>query len=275
MLAKLLKHDFKSLFKYWWIAALVSLGLGIVAGRCFPIIISEPDIPVIFRITAVLALYVAFIGIGVFSMFSVVMIFIRFYKNLFTDEGYLTFTLPVKRASILNSKLISAVLFSFATNFVMFLSYFFAVVTGFWRYIFKQEFFENLGEMIDFISDELGAYFFVYCIEALLLLAALTTLSTLLLFVCITVASVITKKARLIIAIGIYYLASSVFASIAQVLSSFSLSSIAMKLATLSTGAQYPAVAGMLLCVIMLISVICGAMYITEYYMLDRKLNLL
>ena len=31
------------------------------------------------------------------------LVFVRFYKNFFTDEGYLTFTLPVSRKDLLLS----------------------------------------------------------------------------------------------------------------------------------------------------------------------------
>lgn len=45
---------------------------------------------------------------------GVIMVY-RFYKNLMTDEGYLTFTLPVSTHAILLSKLLTAVIWSVAT----------------------------------------------------------------------------------------------------------------------------------------------------------------
>ncbi len=47
---------------------------------------------------------------------------IRFYKNLFTDEGYLMFTLPVKASDLLISKGLVAALWRLISAFVMGLS---------------------------------------------------------------------------------------------------------------------------------------------------------
>jgi hypothetical protein len=43
---------------------------------------------------------------------SSVIIILRFYKNLMSDEGYLMFTLPVKSHDLINSKLIASILWN-------------------------------------------------------------------------------------------------------------------------------------------------------------------
>lgn len=275
MLGKLLKHDFKALFKYWWIAAIISLGLGVAAGFSIPIAISENDIPPILRVSTIIAIFVAIMGIGVFSAFSVVMIFIRFYKNLFTDEGYLTFTLPVKRASILNSKLISAVLFTIATSFIIFTAILTALLIGFSSEIFTVRFLNGLRDTVLEIYNFTGAYIYIYIVAAVLLYISVTTLSTLFLFNCITFASTITKKARVITSIAIYYVANSVFTSVLQILYLFSGSYIADKMDTLSENMYNPIISLILLCALVFVALINGILYTIEYYMLDRKLNLL
>lgn len=275
MLGKLLKHDFKALFKYWWIAAIISLGLGVAAGFSIPIAISENDIPPILRVSTIIAIFVAIMGIGVFSAFSVVMIFIRFYKNLFTDEGYLTFTLPVKRASILNSKLISAVLFTIATSFIIFTAILTALLIGFSSEIFTVRFLNGLRDTVLEIYNYTGAYIYIYIVAAVLLYISVTTLSTLFLFNCITFASTITKKARVITSIAIYYVANSVFTSVLQILYLFSGSYIADKMDTLSENMYNPIISLILLCALVFVALINGILYTIEYYMLDRKLNLL
>ncbi len=275
MLAKLLKHDFKALFKYWWIAAIISLGLGVAAGFSIPIAISEEKIAPILRASSIIAIFVAIMGIGVFSAFSVVMIFIRFYKNLFTDEGYLTFTLPVKRASILNSKLISAVLFTIATSFIIFTAILTALLIGFSTDIFTARFLNGLRDTVLEIYSHTGAYIYLYIIALVLLYVSVTTLSTLFLFNCITFASTITKKARVITAIAIYYVANSVFTSILQILYVFSIPYIADKMDTLSENMYNPITSLILLCALVFVVLVISILYTIEYYMLDRKLNLL
>ena len=41
MLKKLLKYDLKSVFKYWWIAAVTSIGLSALGGLCISIVSSK------------------------------------------------------------------------------------------------------------------------------------------------------------------------------------------------------------------------------------------
>lgn len=53
-----------------------------------------------------------------------VLIILRFYKNLMSDEGYLMFTLPVKPLHHINSKLISSVLWIFVSVIVVIFSLF-------------------------------------------------------------------------------------------------------------------------------------------------------
>ncbi len=46
---------------------------------------------------------------------SFVIIVLRFYKNLMSDEGYLMFTLPVKTHELINSKLIASIIWTIAS----------------------------------------------------------------------------------------------------------------------------------------------------------------
>ena len=68
MLKKLLKHDFKALFKYWWIVAVVTAGLSALSGKCITIIESEKDLPAVLDASAGIALMLTYIGIIVFSL---------------------------------------------------------------------------------------------------------------------------------------------------------------------------------------------------------------
>ena len=57
--------------------------------------------------TLMVMLYI--FGIIAIGIITIVVLVMRFYKNLFTSEGYLMHTLPVKASQHLNSKLIVAV----------------------------------------------------------------------------------------------------------------------------------------------------------------------
>ncbi len=274
MLAKLLKYDFKSLFKYWWIAAVTSLGLGVLAGSCFPVLLSEQEIPVILRISSVFVMIISFMGVGIFATFSIIMTFVRFYKNLFTDEGYLTFTLPVKRSHILNSKLISAVVLNSATYIVIILDIIIAISIGFGKEIYTIEAFKDVIDIVSSAVKELGVYLFVYILEVFLITIAFQFMYVLFLYICITIGSIITKKAKVITSIAIYYFANAIFSFVLQIFTMFGVASITEQFMELSEVLIMPVIALIMLCVLAFVLMICAALYVLEYYMLDRKLNL-
>ena len=274
MLKKLLKHDFKALFKYWWIVAVVTAGLSALSGKCITIIESEKELPAVLDASAGIALMLTYIGIIVFTVFSTVMIFVRYYKNLFTDEGYLTFTLPVKRSDILNSKLISAAVLEFATFLVIGLDVLLMLFVAFYKDIFKKEFLIGIKEAAATIWKELGGYIFVYLLEGILIMIALSVLALLLLFICVTIGSIITKKAKVVASIGIYYAANSAFSFVTTLLVIFGTVALETKFENLPEGNVKLIVALIALCVLLFITLIGGIFYIINYYLLDRKLNL-
>ena len=72
----------------------------------------ESDFVAIFNGVLIFVFILSVIAALVLS--GVIMVY-RFYKNLMTDEGYLTFTLPVSTHAILLSKLLTAVIWSVST----------------------------------------------------------------------------------------------------------------------------------------------------------------
>ncbi len=112
MLRKLLKYEFKATARIF-LPMFGILLLAAVINRVLPLIIpSKFQSPMIISMT----LYV-FILIGMFVV-SLIVILQRFYKNLLTDEGYLSFTLPVPQWMHIVSKLILSVLWMYASVLV-------------------------------------------------------------------------------------------------------------------------------------------------------------
>jgi ABC-type transport system involved in multi-copper enzyme maturation permease subunit len=66
------------------------------------------------------ALYV--FAIVAMAIVTIVMIILRFFRNLLGDEGYLMFTLPVTREQHILSKLLAAVVWSLCSAVLIFLS---------------------------------------------------------------------------------------------------------------------------------------------------------
>lgn len=274
MLKKLLKYDFRSVFKYWWIAAVSSLLLCVVGGACINVLQVERELPAVVDACAIIVLVLSILSLVAFSLLSTILIFVRFYKNFFTDEGYLTFTLPVKRSSLLNSKLIMSVTAIIATLFAIVFNIGAMLCVGFSESIFTAEFWKGIITVFEELIKELGLYLFVYGIEAILILVLAEVFFTLFLYCCITFASIITKKARVITAIGIYYGANSVFSFVVQIFTLFGARGIFERIGAVQESAQYFVFSLVLLGIIMIFAIFCSMLYTFLYWMLDRKLNL-
>ena len=275
MLKKLLKYDLKAVLKYWWIAALSSIVLSFAGGWSISVFMNEKELPTVLYIVATIVSIVAVLGVSIFYLATAIFIYTRFYKNLFTDEGYLTFTLPVKRTQLLNSKLLTSLITSSMTILVIFIDVIIAICVGLSDVLPNKEqihtFWNDFGTEI---VDSVGFYLIVYFVEALLLILLCSLLATLFVFCCITVASIIAKKAKIITAIGIYYFASSIFSSLLSIFWLFSVGSIGYWLDAIPENYVYPVLALLLLLGIFFVGILCSAFYSLQYWMLDRKLNL-
>lgn len=274
MLKKLLKYDFKSVFKYWWIAAVISFTLSIAGGVSLYLLLKEPEVPDAVILLSGLGLFLVFLGFAAFILLSAILVFVRFYKNFFTDEGYLTFTLPVSRLHLLNSKLIMSVSTLFLTGTVCTINIFTVMGIAFHEKIFTQEFWNACAEFFALLNKELGFYTVIYIIEILVFIIVCMIFSSLFLFCCITFASIITKKAKVLVAIGIYYVSNSVFSFVLQIFVLLGLPSLIAWTDKISEYAAYPLIAVFLLGMIFFLAIFCGILYILQYWMIDRKLNL-
>lgn len=276
MLRKLLRYDFKAVLKYWWIAALSSVVLSLGGGWCISIFTNEKDLPEALYVVATLLMIVVVLGLVAFAILTTILIFSRFYKNFFTDEGYLTFTLPVKRSQLLNSKLIVSTTTAMLTFLVLIIDIIVMIVLVSHEEIFTKEYWYGFVNdfLLEFLRDEYIAYYVLWFIEAFVIVVLLVIFSSLFMFSCITVASIIAKKAKVITAIGIYYVANSIFSFVVQMFWLFGIASIDSWLWNLSEQNTVKVVSLILFGLILFMSIFCAVLYSIQYWMLDRKLNL-
>lgn len=281
MLKKLLKYDLKFLFKYWWIGAVICLSLSIVSGFGIRLIESSEngrELPAVVTSSAGSIITISIISYIAISIICIILVFMRFYKNFFSDEGYLTFTLPVKSTDLINSKIISTILVQLATSLLICLGIAAMLIIGFWgdfwEVFLSEELWKTIGEFFKTIFGDNTFCRIIYVFEALLLSFLTTVFSNLFLFCCITFASIITQKARVITAIGIYF-GINCFASFAiQIFVLFGISTLAEYFEKISTKALEPAICLAGLVAILFIGILCSVLYFWQYRMIDRKLNL-
>lgn len=121
MLTKLFKYDWKA---FWKVPATINLALLLITGVGIISLVSpfwtlDSDIIDALMVVAILFYYISiFAG----SMAVSVYIAIRFYKSIYTDEGYLTNTLPVTAHQIILSKTFVGVAWTFITGIVVMVS---------------------------------------------------------------------------------------------------------------------------------------------------------
>ncbi len=277
MLKKLLKYDFKFLFKYWWIGAIICLSLSVAGGFCIRLLdtsFNERELPAVVDTSASSVLFLTFIAFIAFVVITFILIFIRFYTNLFSDEGYLTFTLPVKRTSLLNSKIITAVLTQIATSALIAACIGLMLIIGLWEDFWSAKFWNGLIEIIKLYFGDNVLCRIIYIIEVLALSVLSVVFGNLFLFICITFASIITRKARVITAIGIYLGIYMAISFSFQIFFLFGITTIASYFQKISANMLEPVICLAGLGVVLLFSILCVSLYTLMYRMLDRKLNL-
>lgn len=114
MLGKLLKYDLKWVYKIVVVFYILSLFFSVV-GRG----LSYIENSVIFSIVTTITFSVA-ISMMVSSVINSFMrLWVRFIKNIYKDEAYLTHTLPISKKTIYASKVISAIVCIFTTSIVI------------------------------------------------------------------------------------------------------------------------------------------------------------
>ena len=275
MLKKLMRYDFKSVFKLWWIGAVSTLALSVIGGFIAEIFTTERDIPEPIYVLAIFGAVLVYIGFIAFAIFSEILVYLRFYKNLYTDEGYLTFTLPAKRQSILNSKVFLGTVTSILTGIVLSIDSLIVTVISLRKEIFTPQFIKDIEEALEyFFEDQYYYYFFIYLIQALIIFALLSLATILFAYGCITIASVIAKKAKILVAIGIYYGATSVLGFLLTIFFMFGATSFFDLIFELSEIDGLNSVMLLLFMVIFLLCAVCCVLYYITHWCIDKKLNL-
>lgn len=194
MLGKLLKHEFKATSRYFMFLYTAVIGLAII-NKIFWLIPAENVVMDIVRGFITFAFVMATVATVIFSF---VIIIYRFYKNLLSDEGYLSFTLPVTSTKHIISKLLISVMWSIVTVIVVIASLLIiAINTGFYSafpevWNTMKQFFELNPEMIKFVVE-----MFIIFIVAMFSL-------TLMLYAAMSIGHLFSKH-RVLASIGSYF----------------------------------------------------------------------
>ena len=119
MLGKLLKHEFTATGRLMLPVLGVLAGLIVLAN--ISVRVMERDVGGLLTILAMLVLIAAFIAVILAELLPIIVMVLRFYRNLLGNEGYLMHTLPVNVHELIWSKLIVSLVWILATNLAIFL----------------------------------------------------------------------------------------------------------------------------------------------------------
>jgi len=274
MLKKLLKQEWKG-FSLAPAAAMIILAvLTVILMSTFMTSFWEQSSNVFIELFAGLIILAYIFCLAAVSFCITICTAVRFYKNLFTDEGYLMFTLPVKTSDLLLSKILVAALWR-AISFVCIFFSIFGVASVAGAYIsdtgivqFFREFLSLFGDLFDMTWFELPApLFFIWLI---LLCICSLFFNILYIHTCICMGQLF-RKHKIGGAIISYFVLRFVFRLFRQIL--------AIPLSNVFTYYDLENVSSVTWLLTMFISLLvmgglCAVMYFFCIYQMSRKLNL-
>lgn len=231
MFAKLLKYDFRAIGRIWWILAVSMLGLSTLGGFCIRDLIYKADaiesstgdgLVGVLEFAALMLLYFAVIA---FIIVTAILLLVRYYKNFFTDEGYLTFTLPVSRTKLYLSKLVNEIIWNAATGAVIILSVIIILLIACMPesgepvlVYFIKEIVPQINSYIALL-DISSVWFVIWILEVLVLSFFSTVAFSVIFHLCITVGAIITRKAKVIVGLALYYGVNIVISTASSIIS--------------------------------------------------------
>ncbi|MBE5818410.1 MAG: hypothetical protein E7312_05075 [Clostridiales bacterium] len=208
MVKKLLKHELIYYFRSFILFLPIVLLVAIMT-RVFTLFDSENVFIQIIRGSSYLMLFVACFAL---ILMSVVVGVVRFYKNMYSAEGYLTFALPVKNSEHIFVKLAGALICEVICWLVVILAVIISI---------KGDMMKEITAGISMLFTEMGIKNVGLFIAEYAFAIFVSLASTMLLYyACITIGQT-AKKNRILLAVGayfIYYAATQVTTTIVTVI---------------------------------------------------------
>lgn len=206
MFAKLLKHEWKATARILTILSACVLGIAILGGLDLRLIIAKTNDPSLSTLSSVLMipafLFVIFAYLGIIGYIigTYFILLHRFYKSRFTDEGYLTFTLPVKTSHIFLASAVNMMIWQLIAGVVLAISIFAMVLLALPAAEFN-EFILAFRELPTIFAELSEAF----SMTSLITLPITWISGVVIPMTAIVIGAVIAKKHKILAAIGVYY----------------------------------------------------------------------
>ena len=278
MLGKLFKHEWIAISKLLVVIHGFILIFAILSRLFFEVsggieVVMAAGSNNITGIIAAMIIFVLVLFIFCAAMFTSVYIAYRFYKNVFTDQGYLTNTLPVTPAQIIISKGLTALLWTIIDLVVLGASLLILFANG----EFMSVLLPALGQLFTYLNT-LPAF----CWILLIMLLLSPFLMIIHMYFCVAVGSLVPNH-KILGAIGVYiisYVIIQILSTIVLAATGLGFSVGSMDASTANmTGAQASQYIMGILTPMFLVSVICEiiaivAFFLVTKYIMTKNLNL-
>ena len=205
MLGKLMKHEFKNTWTYMTLICVGIILSGILGGiifRVFPYDKLKGDTSSIYGILLFYTAFTFLIIIVALNILAMVLIVVHYYKNLYTSQGYLSFTLPASITEVVSSRILVGCIWSLATSVATFIGIVITCVVGCSKYIPLVDYF---NDFIQELFSELGTGRAISITIAYVVLCLINVFSKMLLyFFCISVGQ-LWQQHKILGAIACYF----------------------------------------------------------------------
>lgn len=269
MFTKLLKHEWRATRGMLGTLCLVCLGACLLGGgtmRYLMIASSQDAQQNVIVVLNVLAMVAAIIAMAVVGVAALLLFIGRFYKSRFTDEGYLTFTLPVNThenllASMANSAIgMVIIFFVICGSLVLWLM---IGLPGMGEFL--GEVWEKFPELWASLKHAWSTIPWKYVWMFLLNIVTGSVCELVVLMLSVTIGSILAKKHKILAAVGVYYgihVALSVVTSVTMAIGAFSGADGKVWMLRFFGGMA------------LLMTAVSVVGYFLMYALVDRKLNL-
>lgn len=224
MFAKLLKHEFRSNALALSILSTATVGVGIMAGFLLRLLIHYSDsffdmsesgealYAVIMSGSVMSLVFCVFAMFGCFVATGIILL-IRYYRSRFTDQGYLTFTLPVNTHQIFLSSFLNSLIWLAIAYAALMIGAVLAMVIA------------TVGT--EYSPSDLTDYFRAsgvnvpvgYQAVNVIYTVVSTVYTIVIAMTCVTLASTWVKRHRILLAFGLYYGVSQIVGTLESLLS--------------------------------------------------------
>ena len=288
MLGKLLKHEFKSVGKVLAVVNLVIIIITFIG--CIMLNLGVFDSTTGIFVASFLITFYA-LSLAGFAFATLIYLYVRFYRNLFSAEGYLMHTLPVTSTQLFHSKLLVGYFWAVVNGLLIILSLValgYAAIyhaSGSVNDIYIMQFFEENGMLISMVNGQEVRFSFhdifgytpVQFLLLIIVMQLIGSFSSLLMGYLSILLGQLVEKHKLGAAIGFYfaiYVGHQIISSIIMLLPNLRFIFLSAATETVSTNFLFDYFGGLFKGAIITQLVLGLIFYLVSFLLMRRKVNL-